>query len=148
MKKIVQNIFRLTLFLLVAAGCRQEVGAQSTKAEIKEIDAAYMKANIYDWEKNPGTFVYKGKKPCIIDFYANWCGPCRSLAPKLAEVAEEYAGKVIVYKVNIDNEKQLANIFGVTSIPTLIFVPLKGKPYFSQGNLQKSQLREAIEKIL
>ena len=109
MKKIVQNIFRLTLFLLVAAGCRQEVGAQGTKAEIKEIDAAYMKANIYDWEKNPGTFVYK---------------------------------------VNIDNEKQLANIFGITSIPTLIFVPLKGKPYFSQGNLQKSQLREAIEKIL
>ena len=105
-------------------------------------------ARIGDYKSNPGSFVFLGDKPALIDFYADWCGPCKMLASVLEEVSDEYAGKVDVYKVNVDAEEELAMLFGIRSIPTLIFIQKDGTMHRSQGAMGKPQLKEAIEKIL
>lgn len=139
----------LVLFLLlVGIGNLEKACAQREKKSVIEIDATYMKAYIYDYEANPSEFVYKGKLPAIIDFYATWCGPCRSLAPKLEQVAKEYQGKIVVYKVDIDKNPKLADHFGVQSIPTILFVPLDDRPYLSKGNLPREDILTMIQKIL
>jgi len=91
---------------------------------------------------------FLGDKPAIIDFYAPWCGPCKMLSPVLDELSEEYAGKIDIYKVNVDEEDELSAAFGIRSVPTLIFVPMQGAPQRSAGALPKPQLKEAIETIL
>lgn len=91
---------------------------------------------------------YKGTLPCVIDFWAEWCGPCRILAPIFEELAQEYAGKVLFYKVDTDAEQELAMVFGIRSIPSLLFVPLGGKPQMAVGALPKPTLKEIIEKEL
>ena len=105
-------------------------------------------ARVGDYRSNPGHFDFLGDKPALIDFYADWCGPCKMLAPVLEEVSDEYAGKVDVYKVNVDAEEELAMLFGIRSIPTLIFIQKDGTMHRSQGAMGKPQLKEAIEKIL
>lgn len=93
-------------------------------------------AQIMDYEKNPDEWIYKGQLPGIIDFYADWCRPCKVTSPILDELAKEYAGKIIIYKVNVDKEQELASVFGVQSIPTFLFMPLKGNPVMSSGIAQ------------
>ena len=105
-------------------------------------------ARVGDYKSNPGHFEFLGDKPALIDFYAEWCGPCKMLAPVLEEVSDEYAGKIDVYKVNVDAEEELAMLFGIRSIPTLIFIEKDGTMHRSQGAMGKPQLKEAIEKIL
>ena len=78
---------------------------------------------VYDYKKNPDKWVYEGSKPAIIDFYADWCGPCRRLSPVLEKLAEKYKDKIVIYKVNTDKERELAAAFGITSLPTLVFIP-------------------------
>ena len=84
----------------------------------------------------------------LIDFFADWCGPCKMLAPVLEELSDEYAGRVDIYKVNVDEEEELAMLFGIRSIPTLIFIEQNGTMHRSQGAMGKPQLKEAIESIL
>lgn len=103
---------------------------------------------IADYEKNPGNFEFLGDKPALIDFYADWCGPCKMLAPVLEDVSVKYTGKVDVYKVNVEQEEELSALFGVRSIPTLVFIPMDGRIQASQGAMGRPQLEEAVEKIL
>ena len=91
---------------------------------------------------------FKGKRPAVIDFYASWCGPCKSLTPTLEELSAEYEGKVDIYKVDVDSEPELAAAFGVRSIPTLVFIPLTGAPQTRVGALPKAALREAIDTLI
>lgn len=91
---------------------------------------------------------FLGDKPALIDFYATWCGPCKGLAPVLEEISEEYQGKIDVYKIDIDEEAELASIFNIRSVPTLIFAPMQGDPQMAQGALPKPTLKEAIDKVL
>jgi thioredoxin len=91
---------------------------------------------------------YEGKNPAIIDFYADWCPPCRQLSPLVEEVAKEYAGKIDVYKVDTDKEKTLAQNLGITNLPTLLFIPAEGKPQITMGALPKESLIKAINEIL
>lgn len=91
---------------------------------------------------------FLGDRPAIIDFYAPWCGPCKMLSPVLDELSEEYAGKIDIYKVNVDEEDELSAAFGIRSVPTLIFIPMEGTPQRSAGALPKPQLKEAIETVL
>lgn len=103
---------------------------------------------IADYEKNPDSFEFLGDKPALIDFYASWCGPCKMLAPVLEEVAAEYDNRIDVYKVDVEQEEELASLFSVRSIPTLVFIPLNGQIRVTQGAVGKPQLKEVIEKIL
>ena len=90
---------------------------------------------------------YEGTLPCLIDFYADWCGPCRMVAPILEELQKEYEGKLIIYKVNTEHESRLAGMFGVQSIPSLLFVPLIGEPQMSMGALPKETFKRAFTDI-
>lgn len=103
---------------------------------------------VYDFEKNPDEWKYLGSQPAIVDFYADWCGPCRQLSPVLDELAKEYSGKLTIYKVNVDNERGLATFFGIRSIPTLLFIPMKGKSQRSLGALSKTELKGIIKDVL
>lgn len=111
-----------------------------TKADfLKKVD---------NYEADSKNWKYLGDKPAIIDFYADWCGPCKMVAPLLDELTKEYADKIVVYKVNVDKESGLANDFAIRSIPTIWFVPMKGKPQVVQGALSKEQLKKYIDTVL
>lgn len=103
---------------------------------------------VYDYKKNPDKWVYEGSKPAIIDFYADWCGPCRRLSPVLEKLAEKYKDKIVIYKVNTDKERELAAAFGIISLPTLVFIPLGDTPQVSQGALPQEVLEKGIEEVL
>lgn len=103
---------------------------------------------VVNYEENSKEWKYLGDKPCIIDFYADWCGPCKAVAPILEELAKEYDGKIYIYKIDTDAEQELAGAFGIRSIPSILFVPMEGKPQMSMGAMPKNQLVEAINEIL
>lgn len=103
---------------------------------------------VADYENHSKEWKYLGDKPAIVDFYADWCGPCKMVAPILEELSKEYAGKIYIYKVDVDKEPELAKAFGIQSIPTLWFVPMKGEPQVSMGALSKEQLKGYIDKVL
>jgi len=102
---------------------------------------------VFNYEQNKD-WKYEGELPAIIDFYADWCGPCKMVAPILEEISEEYAGKINVYKIDTEAEQELAGAFGIRSIPSLLFVPKEGQPQMAQGALPKDALKEAIENVL
>jgi thioredoxin 1 len=91
---------------------------------------------------------FEGEVPCMIDFYADWCGPCKMVAPVLEELQKEYGDKLVIYKVNTENERELALMFGVQSIPSLLFVPVGGQPQMALGALPKSTFEKAIADVL
>ena len=95
--------------------------------EVVVMDKEMFLKDVFDYEKSK-EWNYKGNKPAIIDLYADWCGPCRQTAPIMKELAKEYAGKIVIYKVNVDKQKELAALFNATSIPLFVFIPMKGDP--------------------
>ncbi len=105
------------------------------------------KEKVFDFDKNK-EWVYEGDLPAIIDFYADWCGPCKMVAPVLEELSQEYEGKLHVYKVDTDSEQELAAAFGIQSIPSLLFVPMEDKPQMAMGALPKPSLVKAIQEVL
>jgi thioredoxin len=102
---------------------------------------------VYNYEANK-EWKYEGELPCVVDFWAPWCGPCRVVGPVIEELSKEYAGKVNFYKVNTDEEQELAGAFGIRSIPSLLLVPKSGQPKMAVGALPKNALKEAIDKEL
>lgn len=102
---------------------------------------------VFDYENNED-WNYKGVKPCILDFYADWCNPCKVIAPVLEDLSEEYKDDIIIYKVNTEEEQELSAVFGIRSIPTLLFIPMDDKPQLAQGALPKESLVEAINDVL
>ncbi len=105
------------------------------------------KENVFDYENNQ-QWNYKGELPAIIDFYADWCGPCKQVAPIMKDLAKEFEGKVVIYKVDTDVEQQLAGMFGIRSIPSILFIPMKGQPQMSAGALPKSEFVKKINEVL
>lgn len=103
---------------------------------------------IYNIEVNPQEWKYEGDKPCIVDFFATWCGPCKALSPILDEVAEEFEGRIYVYKVDVDKESELSDIFGIRSVPTLLLCAMTEHPQILQGTTPKDQLKKAINDFL
>lgn len=102
------------------------------------------KEKIFDYEKN-SEWKFAGTRPAVIDFWAPWCGPCRMVGPILDELSKEYEGRVDVYKVNVDDEQEVAGVFGIRSIPSMLFVPATGQPKMAVGALPKDALKDAIE---
>ena len=134
------TILLCALFLSLGALQAQDKPIHLDKAAFEE-RVASLKNLEKDW-------IYLGDKPCIIDFYADWCGPCRTIAPHLEALAKEFEGKIYIYKINTDKEKELAKAFGIAAIPTLVFAPVKEDPQIAQGALPKEELKRLIETIL
>ena len=102
---------------------------------------------VFNYEKNQ-EWKFEGSLPCIIDFYADWCGPCKMVAPILDELAVEYSGKINIYKIDTEAEQELAGAFGIRSIPSMLFVPMAEQPQMSVGALPKDSLKQAINELL
>jgi len=102
---------------------------------------------VFDFESNT-EWSYKGSKPALIDFYADWCGPCKAIAPVLEQLSNEYAGVMDIYKVDTEQESELSGIFGIRSIPSLLFIPLDGQPQMAMGALPKNTLEQAFKDVL
>ncbi|HNV49741.1 MAG TPA: thioredoxin [Bacteroidales bacterium] len=102
---------------------------------------------VFNYEKNK-EWKFEGSLPCLIDFYADWCAPCRMVAPVLEELAKEYAGKINIYKIDTEDQQELAAIFGIRSIPSLLFCPLNEPPQMAQGALPKNTLKQVIDDVL
>lgn len=99
----------------------------------------------YDTEKE---WTYKGSVPAIIDFYADWCGPCKMVAPVLEELSKEYEGKIVIYKVDTETEEEVAGVFGIQSIPSFLFIPMAGKPMMQPGAFPKKVFKQVIDEQL
>lgn len=105
-------------------------------------------AKVANYETTPSEWKYLGDKPAVIDFYADWCGPCKAVAPILEELADEYSGDIYIYKIDVDAEQELASVFGIRSIPTLLFIPMEGQPQVKMGALPKNELKKTIDEVL
>jgi thioredoxin len=138
--------------LLAQSGKTAEAGksakTETASGEVILLTKKDFLENIYNYEKNKESFVYEGALPCIIDFYADWCGPCRMVDPILKDLAKEYKGKVLIYKINIDNERELARMFGIQSIPTYFLIPAKGNPQSMMGAKPRDAFVKVIEDFL
>jgi thioredoxin 1 len=104
-------------------------------------------SKVFNFEKNK-EWKFEGERPCIIDFYADWCGPCKMVAPILEELSTELEGKMDVYKVNTEEEQELAGAFGIRSIPSFLFVPINGQPQMAMGALPKETFVKAFKDVL
>ena len=102
---------------------------------------------VFNFEENK-KWKFEGTKPCVIDFYADWCGPCKIVSPILDELSDDYDGKVDIYKINTESERELASAFGIQSIPSILFVPLDGQPQMAQGALPKETFVKAFDEVL
>ncbi len=114
---------------------------------VEHLTVDTFKEKVFDFEKNK-EWNFKGELPCIVDFYAEWCNPCKMVAPILEELKTEYEGKVDIYKVNTEEQRELSALFGVQSIPTILFIPKKGQPQVSQGAIPKQSFKQAIYEVL
>ena len=157
MKRINIWAFTIATFGLMACAQNKSQPAKAAQQEqnikqekeknmgVQNLTAALFKQNIMDYEKHPNDWVFQGERPVVIDFFATWCGPCKATAPIVEELAKEYAGKIDFYKVDVDQEEELAALFGIRSIPSLLFIPKDGKPQMQVGAMNKQQFEEQIK---
>ncbi len=114
---------------------------------LEHLTKSSFQEKVFNWEKNKD-WTYEGSVPCMIDFYADWCSPCKMVAPILEELQQEYGDKIVIYKVDTEAERELAGIFGIQSIPSLLFVPMDGQPQMAMGALPKETFKKAIADVL
>ena len=114
---------------------------------LEHLTVETFKQKVFNFEENK-EWKFEGDKPCLIDFYADWCQPCKMVAPILEQLADEYDGKINIYKVNTEEQRELAGVFGVQSIPSLLFVPKDGQPQMAMGALPKDTFEKAIADVL
>ena len=153
MKKVLSLVALVMISVIIYAF--NDEGAkvnQESKNEVKDSEVVVMDKDmfikdVFDYQTSQ-EWKYKGDKPAIIDLYADWCGPCRSTAPIMKSLAKEYAGKIVIYKVNVDKEKELAALFNATSIPLFVFIPIKGEPQLFRGAADKATYKKAIDEFL
>ena len=120
----------------------------ASDGKVHSLTASEFRKKIMDYESHPEEWVFAGSRPAVIDFYTTWCGPCKMMAPVVESLAQKYAGKVDFYKVDIDQESELAAVFGIRSIPTFLFIPMKGNPTIQMGAMQKEDFEEIIWKMV
>ncbi len=154
--KYLLGLFIVLVGFVAIANTNGEEPKSSTKEDktyaIQMTKADFL-AKVMDYEKNKTEWVFKGDKPCLIDFYADWCGPCKITSPILEELAKEYEGKINVYKIDVDDERELASVFGIQGIPAFLYVPKEGKPSMTSGIARdeeqtRQMFKDNIEKLL
>jgi thioredoxin 1 len=116
------------------------------KIMIEHLTSETFKSKVFNFETNKD-WKFEGDKPAVIDFYADWCGPCKMVAPILEELAKEYDGKVDIYKVNTEEQQELSSVFGIQSIPSILFIPKDGQPQMAQGALPKDTFKQAFAEV-
>jgi len=126
---------------------KKQEAIKSEKSEIEHLTTITFKQKVFDYSKNK-EWKFVGDKPCIIDFYATWCGPCKTMAPTVDQIAKEYKGKINVYKVDVDTQQELASLFRVSGIPSVLFCPASSKPQMSTGLISKSDFDKRIKDFL
>ena len=147
-------LFSLLVSMLYAVDNQKKSSSSSaSEVVVKNITKSDFLKLVMNYEKNTKEWKFEGTKPCIIDFYADWCGPCRITSPILEELAAEYKGKIDIYKVNVDKERELAQVFGISGIPAFLYCPLNGKPSMTSGIAKdkeqtKKMFIDNIESIL
>ena len=159
-------LLTLSAAALILSACGNQKADGKTNTEVINSVASANESNnsekltkalfiqkIWDYTKSPNDWKYLGIKPAIIDFYADWCGPCKIASPILDEIGEEYKGKILIYKINTDQERELAQVFGITGIPAFLYIPASGKPVMMSGigrskEDTKKMFVENIEKYL
>lgn len=127
--------------------------SSSTLGGTVKLNKAKFLAEVWDYENSPKEWKYKGTKPALIDFYADWCGPCKIAAPILEELSGEYAGKITIYKIDTQVEQELAAVFGIQGIPAFLYIPIDGKPSMTSGIARskedtKKMFKENIDNML
>jgi thioredoxin len=146
-KTIISATVFAVLSLLLIQNNTFAFKGEPVKGGIEKLTTATFKTKVFDYEKSQD-WKYQGELPAIVDFYADWCGPCKMIAPILAELQKEYEGKIIIYKVDVDDEKELAQVFQTQSIPAILFIPKEGQPQMAKGALPKESFVKAIEDVL
>ena len=127
---------------------KSEITKTENKMKTIHLTKADFLTKVANFESNPQEWKYLGDKPALIDFYADWGGPCKAIAPVLEELAAEYGDQIYIYKINTEKEPELAAAFGIRSIPSLLFVPMNEQPQMAQGALPKPELKKAIDEVL
>jgi thioredoxin 1 len=148
MRTLLTTVIAITLMSLTACAgndAKQTTKPKEDKMEVIHLTKAEFLKKVFNYEANPNEWKYEGDKPCIVDFFATWCGPCKALSPVLDSIAKEYDGKLVVYKIDVNQEEDLAAAFGVRSIPTLLFIPMTGKPTITNGSMGYNELKKIID---
>lgn len=140
-----KKILFFALLMLPFLSCRS--GYSTANAEVKYITTAEFKTLVFDYTTQRD-WNYVGKTPCVIDFYTTWCGPCKRLAPIMEELSETYKGQVLFYKADIEQERELASVFQISSIPQVLYVPLEGQPILLKGLYPKEEIVKIIDEHL
>jgi thioredoxin 1 len=153
MKKTSVLVAALLIIVFISCKCTGGNKSDSTTTGVKEGVVNQMSKSmflnmVYNYEKNPAAWKFEGKQPCVIDFYADWCRPCKMVAPIMEELAAQYKGEVIFFKVNTDQERELSMTFSIKSIPSVMYVPANGNPQMSVGVLTKDAFIERIKTLL
>ncbi|MFI3316457.1 MAG: thioredoxin [Rikenellaceae bacterium] len=137
--------FLAALMLLLPVAARDK---NEKKMKTIHLTEAEFLEKVYNYEQNSDELIYLGDKPALVDFYASWCGPCKAIAPILEELAAEYEGQIYIYKVDTEQERKISQVFNIRSIPTLLFIPMEGKPSMAQGAMPKAELQKSIDELL
>ncbi len=137
----------MLLFTNCHAGNPVKTNANANSGNVIVLTNETFKQKVFNYDLNK-SWKYEGNLPAIIDFYADWCGPCRKLSPMVEELAKKYNGKIIVYKVDTDAQQQLAQSMGISSLPTLLFIPVKGQPRSTVGLIPNETLEKAVNEVL
>ena len=143
MKKIVASL--IVFFALVSTLSAQ---TQKEESSVIQMNKQMFLDKVFDYTTGATEWKYLGNKPCVIDFYATWCGPCRMVAPILKDLAKEYGEKIVIYKVDTDKEKELSMAMGIQSLPTIVFIPQSGQPQVIVGAADKATFKRAIDEVL
>ncbi len=156
---MIRNILlSFTAVFILTTACSNTTGKQADdkpaataskeKGNIEFLTYDTFISKVWNFETNPQQFVYVGEVPAIVDFYADWCGPCKRIAPIMEKLAKEYDGKLKIYKIDVDKEQRLAGVFQVRSIPSVLFIPKTGQPMMQAGALSEEMYRQIIEEQL
>ncbi len=155
MMRILKIIFPLILVVVAVTSC----GARAGDNKDKQADDSQKRAvitlstdefvkKVADFKSNSQEWKYLGDKPAIIDFYADWCVYCKKLTPILEELAKEYEGKIYIYKIDTEKDREIAAAFGIRALPTLLFIPMNQDPQIAQGAVPKDELKKIIDSLL
>ena len=139
-----KKILFFTILILMLSSCS---AGEKDAGKLEHLNTETFKEKIFDFKANK-EWDFKGELPAIIDFYADWCAPCRQIAPIMEELAEEYKGKIVIYKIDTEKQRELAGMFGIRSIPAILYIPKEGQPQMITGALPKEEFVRLIEEVL